>query len=1688
MLACASHALHAQTLVSSYPYEWGFENGMGGWKNDVNQLNDWVIGRGDAARMHDEKKNITTGPSEAYEGDAYAYVNFFDKANSNTVVMTKTFDFSSLSNPIISFYMHNYWEGDNHDIEFYLEAKESSDHYWRTPLTITQDDGDQWHKVNACLSDFAGMSSVDIRFSLTTDKGRQNIAIDKIAIEDFIITARVTDVTCYDYKDGAITITPSCGGPEFQYSIYAGADATTTTAKSMSYTELYAGRYNAKIVDVTSQCAAQLPSINVNEPAEIEVRTYIDDIRCYGDQNGSIVVGASQKDENERVFEFSKDGGDSFQSDTRFSNLTGGIYNIRVKNDKGCLSKIVETEIGKDVLLEFKDIAVTHITYCYGENSGAIAITANFRKNATIDYSIDGGKTPYHDNIFQQLPAGEYHLALIDQNKCVVKWPEPVVITQPDKLELVEIVHNDIDGCHGDRNGIIDINLKGGTGQYSTTIDGIVYKQQTKYTGLAAGTYYVSAQDQNYCKLDIGTVTISQPDPIKITKVTPQDVKGCHGDATGSVEIKAQGGTGAITYNLNVEGVETSLEPKIQNLRAGRYFPTVTDIKGCQATYEYNYVDINEPDEFSFFSVSSSDQEIKCYGQKNGLINALVQGGTLPYQYTIDDFKTNITVQTASTAFFSDLGAGQYTVRARDAEGCEATSEPLELIQPDELVITEVEPTALLCHNDRTGTISIAADGGTPEYKYGYSIHGDYNWRDLLPRQVITNLPPDNYDIIVTDKYKCNAYKYNVLISQPDPLQITAITPQDVSICYGDNNGKIIINAIGGTKPYEYSIDNGSKFQSDYLFENLYAGNNYHIIVRDANKCEIDGGTTLINQPDQLKIGYINYQDVHGCNGDNSGFIEFTASGGSGELKYSITGYPKQLSGDFHNIPAGKYELRVEDSHGCSDTHPGLTINEPPVFEFAEETKLRHNLCFGDNQGEAILTLRGGMPVQTEYPYRFYLNPTTSIDDGIDPTCYNGVFDYLYAGKYDVIIRDQYNCELRTSFTITEPDLFEIARLDTLNVNTCYGDSSGYIKAIVSGGVQPVTITCSGASKTITNNDGIFNKLTATQYEIHAEDANGCQSTQYISLQQPSQLLLQNVTFTDILCHDAGTGEIRVEAEGGTGDIYVSIDGGKSYPYSIGSITGIKPGDYTIMVKDRNNCVAKKTKQIKINNPPALVVEAQSFDVICHEGNTGKILTQASGGTKPYSFSIDNEHWYDSRSVFDDLTDGTYTVYARDYNLCPAQSAPLTINRPSNKAGFKLDKYSGCSPLTVTLTQDYEGITNYTISNGDRLFGRTAPTRHTIINDSDAEQKYEILAEIVYNNGVGCTDTARQYVTVYPQPKSDLRLVDSSIVWPNNNAVFANLTRNVTTAHWDFGDGTTSSNINETSHAYPSCGLYNIILIQSDGRCSDTIEKSFHIGGREIIPSFTTSESIGCEPLQVTFNNISQNADSIVWDFGDGTAPVSNARNTSHTYSGPGTFEATLTLYGDCGTSTTTSKTITVHPKPTAAFQQNLDTIYEGQLFRVFCESSPTDKYIWNFGDGTVEDGLSTADHEYKFDGTFDVSLVVMTGNSCTDTATVKKAVTVVTTPIVVFPTAFTPNGDGMNDLFMPVHGYIPAYEIIILNRNGVVVYRSTNIDEGWDGTRNGKPCLPGMYVYKAKIVLRDETVHYQYGHVMMYR
>ena len=127
-------------------------------------------------------------------------------------------------------------------------------------------------------------------------------------------------------------------------------------------------------------------------------------------------------------------------------------------------------------------------------------------------------------------------------------------------------------------------------------------------------------------------------------------------------------------------------------------------------------------------------------------------------------------------------------------------------------------------------------------------------------------------------------------------------------ICAGDENGALTINfVIGGTPEYEYSL-NGEDFQSSPTFEDL-APNTYELTIRDAEGCETTT-TAIIGEPSEITAT----ATVDG------NIVTVTASGGTGDLSYSIDGENFQESNLFLDLPAGIYTVTVEDGTGCSTT------------------------------------------------------------------------------------------------------------------------------------------------------------------------------------------------------------------------------------------------------------------------------------------------------------------------------------------------------------------------------------------------------------------------------------------------------------------------------------------------------------------------------------------------------------------------------------------------------------------------------------------------------------------------------------------------------------------------------------------------------------------------------------------------
>jgi gliding motility-associated-like protein len=198
-----------------------------------------------------------------------------------------------------------------------------------------------------------------------------------------------------------------------------------------------------------------------------------------------------------------------------------------------------------------------------------------------------------------------------------------------------------------------------------------------------------------------------------------------------------------------------------------------------------------------------------------------------------------------------------------------------------------------------------------------------------------------------------------------------------------------------------------------------------------------------------------------------------------------------------------------------------------------------------------------------------------------------------------------------------------------------------------------------------------------------------------------------------------------------------------------------------------------------------------------------------------------------------------------------------------------------------------------------------------------------------------------------------------------------------------------------------------------------------------------------------------------------------------------------LTAVSDSGCSSTLSELnlITVYTHPNAAFTMspNPATIIAPTV--QFTDQS-TDAYgiaywWWTFGEaGDTTSNLQNPTHTYQDTGTYCAQEVVMNIHGCTDTVTNCLEVNPVFN--LYIPSAFSPNGDGKNDVFRPVGQYIKNYEMYIFDRWGMELFHTLDIANGWDGSVKGGSTVSqeDTYVYKINVTDSQNKQHSFIGNV----
>lgn len=424
---------------------------------------------------------------------------------------------------------------------------------------------------------------------------------------------------------------------------------------------------------------------------------------------------------------------------------------------------------------------------------------------------------------------------------------------------------------------------------------------------------------------------------------------------------------------------------------------------------------------------------------------------------------------------------------------------------------------------------------------------------------------------------------------------------------------------------------------------------------------------------------------------------------------------------------------------------------------------------------------------------------------------------------------------------------------------------------------------------------------------------------------------------------------------------------------------------------------------------------------------------------------------------------------------------------------------SGCIPLTVDFADTMALGKTYVWNFGDGSpdVTTTVPnTSHTFTVVGD----YRVRLVSIDPESCNGSDTA--YITIRArQDKAELSFMTNKLPpceslqyqFTNTSVAPSGKPFTDTSFAWNLGDGTVISPTGTQgfTHTYPAEGLYHVSLTLRDtSYCNynDSITKDLRIAA--IVKAEFETPASGCLPYTAAFHNTSSAGEQFFWDFGDGG--TSQASEPTHTYTTPGTYTVRLIAVDSatCNIADTVTHTIVVSASPTAGFTFAPVPPQENTPVTFTNTSLDASSYNWLFGDGDTLHTVrrdTTVQHIYNETNTFTACLVAINQYGCTDTTC--QQVKAIVVPLIDVPNAFTPNGDGINDI-VRVRGYgISKINFRIYNRWGVLVFQSSNAkNNGWDGRYKGVLQPQDVYTYVADIVFTDGTSYQKKGDITLLR
>jgi hypothetical protein len=773
---------------------------------------------------------------------------------------------------------------------------------------------------------------------------------------DLELTATAPYIIC-GATNSIITANAAKGTAPFEYALDGGSYQTDNTFN------VKAGTYKISAKDATG-CTTETTLIVKQTVVDISISEVITSASC-GEKNGAVNISIGGS--GTAPYSFKWTGPNNFS--TQVEDLTGvesGNYTVEVTDANGCSNTKIITVNNTTASINISE-QVTDAT-CTGKD-GAINITVS--GTGTVPYSFiwTGPGTNAISEDLSALDPGDYTVEVTDAKGCKASKTISVKNTTAS-INISEVVTDAT--CTG-KDGAINITVSGtGTVPYTYKWTGPATNASSEdLAGLDAGDYTVEVTDAKGCKT---TKTISVKNTAATINISEVVTDATCTGKDGAINITVTG-TGIVPYSFKWTGPSiNSSSEDIAGLDAGDYAVEVTDAKGCKFA---KTIRVNNA--FASIIISEVVINTRC-GGNNGAINITITGtGKAPYTYNW----TGPNNYSASTEDLKDIGVGSFTVEVTDANGCKLTRTINVSDISNNIVLSATAPD-ISC-TVTTGTITVAASGGIAPYNY------TLNGGPVQTNNVFNNLSAGSYKINVKDANGCSTDLDVILKQLPSDLKATAVSPD---IACNANDGKITINASGGTSPYNYSL-NGGSYQPSNEFNGLKAGL-YKIIVKDAGGCIAELYVNIKEQCCKVLLA-VSATDIT-C-AQSTATITVSASNGVAPYQYALDAGSYQSGNTFPVNKAGDYKITVKDSKGCI-VEAMVTVIE--VKSDLSVIAVAPDITCSQTTGSITAT-----PIKGRAPHVY------SIDGG--PFQPGNNFNNLPAGLHNIAVKDALGCLATTS-------------------------------------------------------------------------------------------------------------------------------------------------------------------------------------------------------------------------------------------------------------------------------------------------------------------------------------------------------------------------------------------------------------------------------------------------------------------------------------------------------------------------------------------------------------------------------------------------------------------------------------------------------------------------------------------------